>query len=286
MNLKQSILATLVYHDIFNYPLTESEIYSYLTGSKSSLAQVKKGIEQLIGEKRIGKNQEFYFLNRRKDLPLIRLKRQKFSRAKLKRAAFYATILKLIPSIELVAISGGLSMGNSTKNDDIDLVIITSRNKLWQTRFFANLILLPYKRSPHSKIQKDKACLNIFLDKKALKITGENLYTAHEICQMKPIWDRNNTYQKFLRSNKWTKRYLPNWEPGYQSRAAKSRSDKSAVLSINLSKVESLAKSLQLKYMSSKITNEKIGDSQLFFHPKETQKKVLAKYKYLISKQS
>jgi len=282
VNLKQSILATLTYHDIFNYPLTESEICSYLIGNRSSLARVQNGIRGLVREKRIGKNRELYFLNKRKNLPVVRLKRQKFSRDKLKKAAFFATVLKLIPSIELVAISGALSMENSTKGDDIDFVIITSENTLWQTRFLANLILLPYKRSPNSKIQKDKACLNIFLDKKALKITGKNLYTAHEICQMKPIWDRNNTYQKFLKSNNWTKMYLPNWEPTYKSipKASKRKSDYRNKPSV----FENMAKKVQLRYMESKITTEKIGDKQLFFHPLDTEKKVLTVFRKKIAK--
>ncbi len=238
----------------------------------------------LVQEKKIGKNRDFYFLNRRKNLPLVRLKRQKFSRDKLKKAIFFATILKLIPSIELVAISGGLSMGNSTKSDDIDLVIITSKSTLWQTRFLANLILLPYKRSPNSKIQKDKACLNIFLDKKALKITDQNLYIAHEICQMKPIWDRGNSYQKFINANKWVKQYLPNWQSSYKSKATRSPKYKLEAIIDFLSPLEKLAKMLQLKYMHSKITNERIGDGQLFFHPKNTQEEILKKYHNLTKK--
>lgn len=284
MNLKQSILATLAYHDIFNYPLTESEIHSYLIGNKSSLVKVNKELAQLVQEKRIDKNQELYFLNRRNNLPLIRRKRQKFSRDKFKKAAFFSSILRLAPSIELVAISGALSMENSTKADDIDLVIVTSKNALWVTRFFANLTLLPYKRSPNSRKQKDKACLNIFLDKKALKITDENLYTAHEICQMKPIWDRNNVYKKFIRANIWVKQYLPNWEPSYKSNNIRSPKYKLETIVSFISQFEKIAKLLQFKYMHSKITNEKIGDRQLFFHPKETQKEILKKYHNLTKK--
>lgn len=278
MNLKQSIQATLAYHDIFNYPLTESEIHAYLIGNKSSLTHIKSKAKLLVQKKIIGKRREFYFLSKRKNLPALRIMRKKISQEKLKRAIYFATVLRLIPSIELVAISGALSMANSTKSDDIDLVIITSKNTLWITRFLANFVLLPYKRSPKSKIQKDKACLNIFIDKKALKITDENLYTAHEICQMKPIWDRGNSYQKFIRTNNWVKQYLPNWEPSYMSNTIRSTKYKLEIITGSLSLLEKLAKMLQLKYMHSKITNEKIGEWQLFFHPDNNQSKILATY--------
>lgn len=43
--------------------------------------------------------------------------------------------------------------------------------------------------------------------------------------------------------------------------------------------LETILKNFQLAYMKSKITTEKIGDKQLFFHPKKTEKSVLSKYR-------
>ena len=48
--------------------------------------------------------------------------------------------------------------------------------------------------------------------------------------------------------------------------------------------LEALAKWGQLWYMRPKITTEKIGEHQLFFHPQNTQELVLAEYQKRLRK--
>ena len=213
--------------------------------------------------------------------------RAKYSQAKLKRAAFFAGLLKVIPSVKLVAVSGALSMKNSRKDDDIDLVIVTSKSLLWTTRFLANLFLLPFKRDPSGQKISDRACLNMFLDESDLAITDHNIYTAHEICQMKLLWDRGGTYRKFIDANKWVKKYLPNWQADVKRLTTNDKRKKSPK-ALDLRRfalvIENFLKNFQLWYMKNKLTTEIIGKTQLSFHPKNTQEKVLAEYKKKINK--
>ncbi len=278
MNISDSIIAVLAYHGIFSYPLKADEIHKYQT-KKATFLQTEKTIKNLLEKKTISKKDEFYFLGKNQKLVTLRKSRQRISEKKFKRANFYANILRSIPTIKLVAISGALAMQNSSASDDIDFFIICQKNCLWTTRFMANLALLPFKREPKSRTQKDKACLNLFLDEQALTVKEQNLYTAHEICQLNVLWDRNNTYQKFLKANSWTKKYLPNWVSKIKTKRSKSRGSTSGYLLPGLwPLVESFLKFIQLNYMKSKITSEKIGDHQLFFHPEDTQKQILKKY--------
>ena len=268
-------MATLSYHDIFDYPLKLEEIISLLIEKKASQSAILKEAANLQTQKKIDKKSEYYFLKSRPNLVATRISREKYSKKKLRKARFFASILKLIPTIRMVAVSGALAMKNSHKNDDIDLVIITSRGALWTTRFFSNLLLLPFKRDSKGQKISDRACLNLFLDESALRIKEQNLYTSHEICQMKLLWDRDNTHQRFLKANSWTKNHLPSWEPELQNT---SRSYKRGRIPSMLSVIEKPLKSLQLWYMESRITSEKIEDKQLFFHPKSTQGQVLASF--------
>ena len=100
-------------------------------------------------------------------------------------------------------------MNNAVENDDIDLMIITAANRLWLTRLLASLLLFPWLRRGR-KIH-NRVCLNLWLDESALALTQRNLYIAHEICQAKPVFERNKTYQKFIAANLWYKKFLPNW---------------------------------------------------------------------------
>ncbi|MDP2632671.1 MAG: hypothetical protein Q8P25_03030 [Candidatus Curtissbacteria bacterium] len=308
MTLRQAILATLAYHDIFNYPLTAIEIHKYFK-KKASLKAVENEL------KNFKSNSGFYTLPHREKIVKIRKTRIKFSEKKLKRAYFYTRLLKLIPTIRLVGISGALAMQNSHKNDDIDLVIICQKGTLWTTRFFANIILSPFRRYPTSKHVADRACLNIFLDEYDLKISSRNLYTAHEICQLKPIYDKQETYSrftpvnasknikrslsvysKFIVSNKWVKKFLPNWQPlssiiptpypvipaftlTKEGKAGIQRKKKALVVSRLALCVETLLKKFQLLYMRSKVSSERIGKHQLFFHPQDTEELILSKYR-------
>ena len=50
-------------------------------------------------------------------------------------------------------------------------------------------------------------CLNLWLDESALEIPVDqrNLYTAHELAQMKPRVNKDGTYEKMMWANRWGK---------------------------------------------------------------------------------
>lgn len=283
MNLSEAILATLAYHDIFEYPLTLKEFHRYLIGKRAIFASVERNLFKLKANGQIGANQGYYFLKGRTKIVSIRKRRERYSRAKLKRAVFFASILKTIPTLKMVGISGALAMQNSHQGDDIDLVLLSSPNTLWTTRFLANTLLWPFKRDTQGKKIADRACLNFFMDESSLKIKDHNLYFAHEICQMKPLWDRDLVYEKFIKANSWAKRYLPNWQPTYAKRLTTNakRKKKSSALVFKRSAlvIENFLKSFQLWYMRSKITTEKTGKGQLFFHPVDTKKWIMEEFR-------
>lgn len=276
MNNLQSIIATLAYHDIFNYPLKVEEIWRFQIAKKSTQATIKKGIEILLKQKKVKTKNELIFLKGRGEIAKLRLKRFKYSQQKLKKARFYAQILKYVPSVKLVALTGALTMENSDKKDDIDFLIVTGNGLLWTTRLMVNLLLYHYKRKPGQPHTDNKACLNIFLAEDSLKITTQNLYTAHEIAQTKPVWQRGNTYHRFIKANLWIKNYLPNWKP--QETDLFETYKNYPLITKPFALFETFCKRFQIYYMRRRITSEKIGEKQLFFHPSNTQKWVLTKY--------
>ncbi|MCR4324680.1 MAG: hypothetical protein NUV69_03250 [Candidatus Curtissbacteria bacterium] len=307
LNLGESIIATLAYHDLFDYPLPQDEIYRYLIEKKSSLGSVEKELANLNRNKKIFHGKSYYSLPKRSKIIKTRIQRTKHSEAKYKRALLYAKILKTIPFLKLVALSGALSMRNSQKDDDIDLVLVSKKGTLWTTRFLANTLLFNVKRNPQSPKTSNKACLNIFIDESSLTIKDQNIYIAHEICQMKPLWDRNETYSRFINSNQWIYKYMPNWRPqemesgkwkmeNHQSRGAAKKDSSLNTLGpqsegrgphgtvYHSTLVEILLKKFQLWYMKEKISTEKIGDKQLFFHPKDTQSWVITEYEKRLRK--
>lgn len=209
---KKAILKTLAYADIFDYPLKKEEIIKFLIADSSLSLKIDQELEN---SPLVTKKGDFYFLKGREVIVPLRKKRKKWSQEKMKIAKKVANWLKLIPTIKLIAITGALAMENSDKDDDIDLLLITTKNRLWLSRglVVTFLRLTGFYRRP--KEIKNKICPNMFLDEGHLSLPKRerDLFSAHEVCQLKPLWDKNKTYQQFVKKNLWVKQFLPNWKP-------------------------------------------------------------------------
>lgn len=219
--VQKAILRTIVYADIFEYPLSEKEIYRFLISNfqfsrhavGQAISNFQKNLENL--NSKIQKKNNLYFLKGREEIVEIRQKREKESEKKIKITQRIANLLKFIPTIKLVGITGALAMNNANKDDDIDFLIITAKDRLWITRGLVVVLLriLGIYRRPN-KI-KDKICPNMFLDESHLLIPKQeqDLFIAHEVCQLKPLWNKNQMYNQFIKQNLWVKKYLTNWKP-------------------------------------------------------------------------
>ena len=212
--LQKAILQTLAYADVFGYPLTPQEIRRWLIKLKTQNSKLKITIQN---SKFIQEKKGFYFLGGKEKLVGLRKKRERWSQEKWLLAKKVARWLRLIPWVKMVAVTGNLAMNNSNQDDDIDFLIVPVKDRLWLTRFLTVFLveLVANRRRPGDREIKDKICLNMFLDENHLKIPlqEQNLFTAHEVCQIKLLWERSNTYQKFLKANLWSQKFLPNWKP-------------------------------------------------------------------------
>ncbi len=290
--LPKAILRTLAYTDVFDYHLKENEIWRFLISNlqlPASLDSFGMPIYNLQKElhglsAKVSKREGFYFLKGREELVELREGREKLSQKKLKIAQRVAQVLKVIPFIKMVAVTGNLAMGNADLKDDIDLLIVTAKDRLWLTRLLTVCLveLVANRRRPQDREVQDKICLNMFLEEGYLQIpqNEQNLFTAHEVCQLKPLWDRDKTYLKFLQANLWVGKFLPN---GVETRIskddeAKRKKQKSPKI------FEQLARQLQLKYMKSHRTTEVIQPGRLLFHPHNHQSKIMVEYQKRLKK--
>ncbi len=245
--MEKAILKTLIYADIFDYPLKINEIHKWLigppagrAGKKVTLRQLEKALKKLYEVSR-----KYYFLPKRGNLVSQRLSRGKQSVIYFRKAKILAQLLKLIPWIKLVGISGGLAMNNAGKKDDIDLFIVTGKNRLWISRLLALGILSltgqRRKRRDKGKRVAGKLCVNILLEEDRLEQKNKDIFTAHEVLQMRVLWQRDGIYSKYLSDNSWAFKFLPNWI--YEDVANKNVSYKKYKMqSTFFNRIEKLAK--------------------------------------------
>lgn len=260
-------MAAILYADIFDYPLTKSEI---LTWSVKRMGIVP-------GE--AGKRGGFLFASGRGTVVDIRIGREQAAMEKWAIARKAASFLRSIPTIQLVGVTGGLAMNNAKFEDDIDFFFIVAPGCLWVTRLFAVLAMeLLGKRRRRGKTDvKNTICLNMFMTEDCLAIPKEehDLYVAHEVLQMQPLWSRRDAYGKFLRANSWVKKFLPNaFKKRFTNYDLRIKEKPLLILDVAiyiLRLFEPLARIIQLQYMKTHRTTEFVSDTVLRFHPKDAR---------------
>ena len=263
-SLANTEVFSVVYHDIFDYPLSFPDLIKWRAGeteTNDSKLQVlyKNG---------------YYFLEGKEGLIYKRILRERISKKKLGIAKKASRVLSFIPTIKMIAVTGSLAMYNSTDESDIDLLVVTQKGRLWITRIISYSLLKIFGqnvRSAGDKNQKDKLCLNMWMDESDLvwKKRDRNVYSAHEIGQILPLINKDKTYEKFLQKNAWILKFWPNSVKIEVSKHG-IRTNK-PVFNI----FEKIAFLLQRQYMNSKMTREVVTPTRALFHPQDWGRVIL-----------
>ena len=201
-----AILKTLIYFDIFDYPLSEKEIKNFLPYEISSEI-FTPALLQLSFDKIIFHIGEFYSLQNNRQRAEERLQGNLRAQPLLKTAAKIAAFLYKFPYVRAVAVSGSLSKNYADKKADIDFFIITKANRLWVAR----TILHVFKKITFLVGKENFFCMNYFIDEEDLMIPEKNIYTAVEIVTLLPLAG-TFTLNKFFEKNNWTQKLLPAYE--------------------------------------------------------------------------
>ncbi len=298
--MEKQILATLAYADIFDYPLTKEEIWEWLiVGGRGERLGDRKtfahSLQFALDSRRIGIKESFYYLKGRRKIVEVRKQRERWSKLKFRRAEKVAGMLRLIPWIKLIGITGGLARNNTDRDDDIDLFFITAKNRLWLTRGVVVLILCLLGLYRRKNKVADMICPNMFVAEDNLEMSSHDLYMAHEVCLMKPVFERDGIYQRFLGDNSWVKEFLPNIELKNQKSKIKDTDQILKLFSLlilicnftfyflNFTFIEKISKFFQLWHMHKRRTTETVNDNLIKFHPCDVRQEILAKWQTRIS---
>lgn len=289
---QEILIRTLCYSDVFDYPLNSKELKNYelritrphRQGSTADYESEAK----TDSTNHIQPQGGYYFLKGREKIVKIRKKREEYSREKLRRAKHLSQFFTLIPTIKLLAITGAVAAGNARKEDDIDVLVISSRGKLWTTRLFVILFaeVLGVRRRPSSRHANDKLCFNMFMDEDNLSIpkNERDLFSANEVARVKILWERGKVAQRFWHANAWISQYLPS----YERRSKQSHTALWDIQGVSHTEaygvIEALFKWLQLHYMQSRRTNEIVKNGYLRFHPRDARVWIMKEYQRRLKK--
>jgi hypothetical protein len=205
--LRHAVVSSLVYADLFDYPLTDAEIQRYLIGEAATTSQVTALLEGDAGLRRqVDRTGDWLHLAGRSHLAKVRRDRAAMSADLWPIARRYGARIVRLPFVRLVAVTGALAMNNAAVGDDIDLFILVQPGRLWLCRLFVLAIVRLAAR------RGTTLCPNFLLSTDHLRLSERNLFTAHEIAQMVPLtW--TPWYDAFLDANGWVRDFLPNAFP-------------------------------------------------------------------------
>jgi hypothetical protein len=224
-DLEQKILKTIIYFDLFNYPLTAWEMWKWLYND--NLHKIEKyeffDIVEILDNSqflkdRIKSHEGFYFLNNHERLVKQRKDRYVIAWQKFRKIRRITKILKWVPFVKMIAVCNDLAYFNAPSESDLDFFIITQKKRIWLTRFFSVLIIKLLGLRPSEKGKKDKVCLSIYINEDNLnlekyRISSNDIHFTYWLESIIPLYDADNYYQRLRQANSWIKKFLPHVFP-------------------------------------------------------------------------
>lgn len=200
--LQRAILLTVLYSDLFDYPLTEDELHRYLVAPYPGEAAFGRALEGLLGS-HLTRAEEFFTLAGREQIVKVRRQRQQTGDERWALATRYARWLTHVPFVRMVAVCGSQAAGNARSDADVDFFLVTEPRRLWTAQVCSMLL----RRV--ASLLSVRVCPNYFLTLDSLEVEPHNLYHAREVAQAVPLWG-DATHLRFLGANRWIEQLLPN----------------------------------------------------------------------------
>ncbi len=213
--LEDAILRTVLYGDVFSFPMSAREIHHFLISNRPCTPH---DVEQALRDSALLADTLVHeggwvALAGRAELFALRAQREAASEQLMGAARRYGRWLGRLPFVRMVAITGALSMRNAAgDHDDLDYVLVTARGRVWLARAFAIVIVRL------GRMRGAVVCPNYVLAETALAQQRQDLYIAHEIAQMTPLYGRA-IYDQMRALNGWAEAYLPNARAPFHAEA-------------------------------------------------------------------
>jgi len=216
MRLAHAIIQTLTYYDVMDYPMTEFEVWRHLIVSGDSrqdawsLLDVRHLLHSHEMRLYVDESNGFYFLSGREDLVRVRQYRQRISLLKTRRLMRYVRVLRYMPFVKMIALTGRLAHRHAEDASDWDLLIVARGGHIWMCRMLVTLCTHALGVRRYGRKHTDRICLNYYMSDQALTVPTQDLYGAHEYSFIIPLFG-GETFTRFVAANQWIRQYKPHY---------------------------------------------------------------------------
>jgi len=212
--LVASILKTIRFYDLFDFPLKIDEVQNYLYAYKDPLhiKELRATLEYMVKEGQLELIKEYCLLPNRQMLIDTRKGRKFIAEKFWNRSKLYGQYMRAVPFVKMISICNNLSYDNPSEQSDIDLFIVIKPGRMWLARFFITLILQFYGVRRHGQHVVGRFCLSFFVTENKLAMSElalkpEDPYLAYWTKNLTPIYGEA-CYETFKEKNEgWLKTY-------------------------------------------------------------------------------
>lgn len=206
-SLEAAIVTTVAYYDVFAFAPRPREVHRFLAGKRATRQEVEQAlVDSPVLAELLGTRDGCWFLKGKDHLAPRRLRFSRHSASMWPRARKMARFAEKSGLALSGMITGSLAADNADEHADIDFLFIYPEERTWTS--YASMRLL----SATPFLGLSDLCPNYVLSKNQLEIRPQNLFTAWEICKAVPMFGFS-TFRRFVESNRWVSRYLPNALP-------------------------------------------------------------------------
>ncbi len=299
----EAILKTIVYYDLFDFPLTPQEIRLALP-ARESQEEVLAALSSPAGQRLFSSKNGFFFLHGRQEIVRMRAHRYDLAEGKYKRVRAFFRLARHLPYLRAVFVCNTLARSNARDESDIDIFAVAASGRLWLTRLLVSgLATLLGMRRKGERV-KDRLCLSFFIAASALDLRPlaieNDVYLARWQTELFPIYDEAGVAETIRERNGWVRQRLPNAATqGPSSR----RSVQPALLGLKrgceraldatiAERLERWAKKLQSSWIKEKWKHQTersvgvvVSDSILKFHERDRRAEIRDRYQAALESQ-
>lgn len=198
LSYRKEILATIQLAHHFRSAFTPGQVYRYLRVPIAR--EVFDAVLADLQAKELVAVREGALFTR--SLESCYLKKKRWSRQIFSRNRFYLSLLSRMPWVKYMALTGANAFESCQHRDDIDLFLVTAKNRLWICYLFLVVLSKVFRK-------REILCLNYLVDESNIDIAQQDYYTAVQLMQMIPLFNAV-IGSEMIDRNDWIYKYLPN----------------------------------------------------------------------------
>ena len=211
MNMKQAVLSTLAYFQLFEVPLTRSELSEHLFFAEPDEEKINIYLKE---SPLITLTEGYYSLSADDSFHENFFKKVQRSRKLWKKVRRYQWLFSICPFVKLVCVCNSLPIYAVDEGSDIDLLVITKKNRLFLARICLTILTSLFGVRRHGNKTEGRFCLSFYLSEEATdfkKLAQEpyDIYLAYWLKTLEPIAGDYSSYEQILEQNsQWLNEYF------------------------------------------------------------------------------